>query len=208
LTTNGSNGQRGHDSTDDSSDPPERKWTRAQVWKFARKGLVHPLFPVTVFILCSVFLYKIDPGSKGEFYPFSNYPMYANPRNRDLEYFFLQHGNGEPLASFKYTGYSAARVKKLMRSASMAWAKNNGRQWNKKSSWLDDEVRAEIAITVLAQLRKRSLDRATPFPGDIALARGLIFVNEQGKLEDTATTIAKNKDEAGDEEKPPSSPQP
>jgi hypothetical protein len=90
----------------------------------------------------------------------------------------------------------------------MAWAKNNGRQWNKKSSWLDDEVRAEIAITVLAQLRKRSLDRATPFPGDIALARGLIFVNEQGKLEDTATTIAKNKDEAGDEEKPPSSPQP
>lgn len=160
-----------------------------------RKALVHPVFPVIVFILCSVFLYKIDPGSKGEFYPFSNFPMYANPRNRDLEYFFLQQVNGEPLASFKYTGLSAARVKKLMKSASMEWAEENGQKWNKKSSWLNDEVRTEIGKNVLAQLRKRSLERATPFPGDIALARGLIFVNEQGKLEDSSTVVAVNKAE-------------
>ncbi|MEZ5325598.1 MAG: hypothetical protein R3F19_11100 [Verrucomicrobiales bacterium] len=156
------------------------------------KLVKHPIFPVIVFTILSTFLYKIDPGSKGEFYPFSNYPMYANPRERDLEYFFLEHGDGTPLASFAYTGYTASRVKKLMRSESMAYAKANGLKWNKKSSWLTDEVQAEIGTTVLAHLRKRSQDRATPFPGDIALARGIIFVSEDGMLEESAATIARN----------------
>ena len=156
-------------------------------------GLVkHPIFPVIVFTLLSTFLYNIDPPSKGEFYPFSNFPMYANPRDRDLEYFFLEHGDGTPLASFGYTGYTASRVKKLMRSESMAYAKANGLKWNKKSNWLTDEVQAEIGTTVLAHLRKRSEDRATPFPGDIALARGIIFVNDDGKMEDYSETIARN----------------
>ena len=158
----------------------------------------HPILPVIIFTLLSTFLHNIDPPSKGEFYPFSNFPMYANPRDRDLEYFFLEHGDGTPLACFGYTGYTASGVKKLMRSESMAYAKANGLKWNKKSSWLTAEVQAEIGTTVLAHLRKRSEDRATPFPGDIALARGIIFVNEDGKMEDSSETIARNSAPHGD----------
>ena len=75
--------------------------------------------------------------------------MYANPRDKDLEYFFLEHGDGTPLASFGYTGYTASRVKKLMRSESMAYAegerieveqeeqlahsRGEGRDWNHRA---------------------------------------------------------------------------
>ena len=172
-----------------SSQSPEEDVRSRSLW---RRLLLHPLAPLIVFMIGSVYLKSIDEESNGEFYPFSNFPMYANPRNRDLEYYFLQGADEEPIASFQYTGYTAARVKKLMRSASMKWGKDQGLKWNKKSRWLTDEVKAEIAEGVLAHLRKRSEDRGTPLPASFSMVRGIIFVDEAGEFRDRAEVVATN----------------
>jgi hypothetical protein len=190
---------------------PKVEW---RTWSFWRSILLHPMVPVVVFIIGSVYLKKVDETvvrilnafspenesndkkpkfeSTGEFYPFSNFPMYANPRNRKLEYFFLEDGNGKPIASFEHTGFTAARIKKKMISESKAWGTARALTWNKKKHWLTDEARSEIAARLLVDLRKQTEDRGTPFQETMRLARALIFVNEQGKLEITSMAIASN----------------
>ena len=186
---------------------------RSKLWHFlkrwVRPALVHPVFPVLVFIFGSVYIKKIDEGtvnalqflgieekqtvrfeSTGEFYPFSNFPMYANPRNRKLEFFFLEDGEGKPIASFEFTGFTAARIKKKMISASKAWGREHGLTWNKKKHWLDDAARKEIGTTLLADLRLQAKERGTPFDGTMKLMRALIFVGETGEIELTSKAVA------------------
>jgi len=183
-----------------------------QFGRSALRAVLHPIFPVIVFIFGSVYIKKIDEGavtllrffepkvqdeerkvrfeSTGEFYPFSNFPMYANPRNRKLEFFFLEDGEGQPIPSFAYTGFTAARIKKKMISASKAWGKERGLTWNKKKHWLDDAARTEIGATLLADLRIQANERGTPFTGTMKMMRALIFVGETGEIELTSKAIA------------------
>ena len=157
-----------------------------------RRVLLHPVMPVIVFAVASTYLEKIDPASKGEFYPFSNYPMYANPRDRELEYFFLHDGDDQPIASHKHTGFTAARIKKLMRSELQAWAKDNGLKWNKKSSWMTDEIKSDAASRVLAYLRTRSHELGNPLPDTVQMMQAFIFVDEERRLSERARSIAVN----------------
>ena len=157
-----------------------------------RRVLLHPVMPVVVFAVASTYLEKIDPGSKGEFYPFSNYPMYANPRDRELEYFFLHDGDDQPIASHRHTGFTAARIKKLMRSELQAWAKENDLKWNKKSGWMTDEIKSDAAARVLAYLRQRSHELGNPLPSTVQMMQGLIFVDEERRLSERARSIAVN----------------
>jgi len=157
---------------------------------FTRRAFAHSICPIILFILASTFLHRIDPGSKGEFYPFSNFPMYANPRNRDLEYYFVADGDDNPIAIHRHTGFTAARVKKLMRSQLQQWAALNGEKWNKKSRWMTDDIKSEAASEVLAYLRTRSHELANPLPTTIKMVRAIIFVDENRELGESSRAIA------------------
>lgn len=176
------------------------RWRR--LLRIVRITATHPVFPVVAFILASTFLYKIDPASRGEFYPFSNFPMYANPRDRDLEYYFIVDGDDNPVAVHHHTGFTAARVKKLMRSQLQRWARDNGRKWNKKSAWLTDEVQSEAAREVLVYLRRRSHALGKPLPETIAMMRGTIFVDANRQLGESFSRLAVDRAESDAEAAP------
>ena len=146
--------------------------------------------PVVVFIVVCAQLAKIDLASKGEFYPLSNFPMYANPKNRPLDYYFLVDGKDEAIGVVQHTGFTAVRMKKLLWSQLMRWAEENGKPWNLKSSWLTDAVRQEAGREILRYLRKRSEDLQNPFPGQVKLMEGVIVVAENGQLSESTRVIA------------------
>ena len=74
----------------------------------------------------------------------------------------------------------------------MQWAKDHDLNWNKKSRWLTEEVRSAVAEEVLEHLRQRSQERGTPLPDTVQMVRGVIFVDDSGELDESATAIASN----------------
>lgn len=49
-----------------------------------------------------------------EEYPFSNFPMYGNPRADDVDYYFLTDATGQPLSTNDYAGITAPQIKKRL----------------------------------------------------------------------------------------------
>jgi hypothetical protein len=128
--------------------PSEKSW-----WRRLR---VHPIFP----LLC---ILPLTQAIRDE-YPFSHYPMYSQPTDRDLYFQYLADANGKPIAALTHTGISPSQLgKKYSRHKSILIKKEEKRTGQKLDDLQDGElamkIKGEAANVALVFLREQSLKR-------------------------------------------------
>jgi hypothetical protein len=101
-----------------------------------------------------------------ENYPFSHYPMYSDP-DPTAFYHYLTDGEGKPLATYAYTGKSAAQVGKIIRTRSLEHAKMLGMEAKKMPPAEWDAVCRDT----LAYLHAQSQSNGTPLPAKVRIMR-------------------------------------
>lgn len=101
-----------------------------------------------------------------ENYPFSHYPMYGDP-DPSAFYHYLTDGEGKPIATYAFTGKSAAQVGKIIRTRSIEKAKILGMDAKKMSQSEWDAVYRET----LAYLHAQSKSNGTPLPERVRIMR-------------------------------------
>lgn len=107
-----------------------------------------------------------------ECFPFSHFPMYANPRISGVEYYFLTTSDGVPVPVCYLTGNTAASLKKMMATA----LKEKGLTLAGGSR---SQAEGEVALTLLRRLREdaRHSPNLPRWPSGIQLWRGRIDWN-------------------------------
>ncbi|MFK5922926.1 MAG: hypothetical protein QM496_12170 [Verrucomicrobiota bacterium] len=135
----------------------------------------------------------------GEYYPFSNFPMYSDPDDRE-NYFVLSsipgkdelaaltnppaEGNSpaetpyfklndvvcKPLPSYPYTGLTAPTLKKMFKSRMNAYAKKHGTKRQK----LNAEQKREIGVEFLAYVREQAMKSTAPLKNELPDALALV----------------------------------
>ena len=101
-----------------------------------------------------------------ENYPFSHYPMYSDP-DPTAFYHYLTDAEGKPLATYAYTGKSAAQVGKIIRTRSIERAKKLGTDAKKMPQVEWDAVCRDT----LAYLHTQSQSNGTPLPERVRIMR-------------------------------------
>lgn len=138
-------------------------WTRAN-WR-------HPAMALPALIVLTQVL--------GEFYPFSNFPMYSNPSKQPSDYIFVadadnraEDGGFIPVSMEDVFGVPAAKAKKILNSRLADYAKERDLDWRT----LNAEQTEEVAVTLLEFLRDRAevIGEAQQLPDRLVLVQGVI----------------------------------
>lgn len=144
-------------------------------WIVCYPHKIHWLF-VLVLALIVPYLTREDT-HPGEWYPFSNFPMYSN-FEKQAYYVYITDKNDQPLPTYPVFGTWPSHIKKIYDGEIKAIAKELG----KASKKLTQEERLPAGRSVLQQLKDHSLspEEVKKHPGfrlhqvDITLKDGRI----------------------------------
>lgn len=141
-----------------------------------RRFVLHPFVPAVLFVAFSLGI--------GEFYPFSNFPMYGNPSPAPRDYYYLTDGADEPIPALTATGLSASKVKKIFNSRLSKFRKE---QKIKKKRDITDAHRTAVGEELLAYIRSQTTDSLPP---KIKLVRVLIHTEDKTLREEKRIVAA------------------
>ncbi len=149
----------------------------SQFFSHVRAHLVRYAVALTLLFGLVAFCLKVR-----ENYPFSNFPMYGNPRADDVDYYFLTDAEGNPLSTGDYAGMSAPQIKKRINKQLDA---ERIRLKVKKLRDLPEGTLEIVATNVLEKMRE---DAANPkvqpplmtWPAGVKLKLGLIETTPEG----------------------------
>lgn len=157
----------------------------------------------------------------GEFYPFSNFPMYSDPDDREnyfalavipndeeisklpppaplgtapAETLYYKFGelNCKPLPSFPYTKLTAPTLKKMFKSRLDKYAKEHGTKRKKLSAEQRQEVGEEFLVYVRQQTAKSTAKKRDELPDDLVLLEFWIEPDtNNGGFIETPTLVAR-----------------
>lgn len=161
----------------------ENRWSR----RWRQPLLVLPLLVVFMLVV-------------GEFYPFSDFPMYSDPDPDTTYYIFLgdadaldEGGLPRPIAMQYLVGIRAAKAKKILWSNLKARARELG----KGAGDLSDEELRQVAAATLAYFRAREehMGTADQMPARLALVRGEVDLALGEGIRERWTVLAEEEGE-------------
>lgn len=151
-----------------------------------QKLLRHPVFP----LLCFVLLAQIIRDN----YPFSHYPMYANPSDKPLPFQFLTDAKGNPLPVVWHTGITPSRVVKKFgtRRLELYEAEEKLARREKREPKPEDYFKEQAGRETLEFLRKQSHGRPQRkhLPEDILLMETIISY-ENGHIQEVTDVVGR-----------------
>jgi len=146
--------------------------------------------PIVALPLLVVFLLVV-----GEFYPFSDFPMYSDPDPGVTDYIYLGNadaleddGKPTPIPMQDLVGVRAAKAKKIFHTDLEEYAKSLG----KKKPDLSEAERQSVAAKTLAYLRSQEtrMGTAQMLPERLALVHGEIDLVLGEGIRETQTVLA------------------
>ena len=147
--------------------------------------LRHPIFSVSLITAFSLLV--------GEFYPFSNFPMYGDPDESE-NYFYIAEampdGTNEALPVRRLTGITAPKVKKMYKSRLKAHLEERAEAEGVRKVEPTAQDRRKIGLDMLAYLRDQADGRQNQLPGKTSLVEVWIVYDGETGYSETPETVA------------------
>lgn len=159
------------------------------VWRAAKKGMRHALFPMLALVVFSLIV--------DETYPFSDFPMYSKMPDY-TDYYILEDGSGERLPVKSCFGLSASAMKKMYVKRLKKVAKERSKEAGRRigGSELSAEEKRAIGDDLLDYLLPRGEKIAwwkENRPDVIRVVRVLIRRTDKDGLTETPTIVVERR---------------
>jgi len=122
-----------------------------------------------------------------EEYPFSNFPMYADP-SPGQPYYSITDGEGNPIPVSPMTGISTSKIGKMYRQK----LKEHAKELNVDDKEIPQAEIQKLAEEIFSYLREKNGNRPAQLPDKLQLLRNNIqFDPHTGKISETHEVLAR-----------------